>query len=128
MELAQNREAGEHIDALKAAIEPVSWNEVLKFAGRALPQGTWLKALSVDPGNTVVISGASFTDDAIYDYVNRLRESKMFLHVTLGATKTVRLRSGPAYEFEISTTAVIQPTPRNAETVATLVGPVLTAK
>ncbi|MCA9125981.1 MAG: PilN domain-containing protein [Planctomycetales bacterium] len=107
--LMDNRENIRQVKSLQRTVRPVAWNDILKFTGRALPSGTWLKSIRIERDNTVVVSGASFADDAIYEYVNRLRDSRLFELVTLGATKTVRLRSGPAFEFEISTQAGVLP-------------------
>lgn len=105
MRLEQNKEASKNIEALKAKIPTVHWNEILKSAGRALPQGTWLKSLTIEEQSQIVISGASFTDDAIFDYLGKLSDSTLFEHVTIRATRSIRLRSGPAFEFEISATS-----------------------
>lgn len=93
---------------LMLAVEPANWNEIVKFSGRALPQGTWLKSIQVGSDAQVVLAGASYTDDAIYDYVNQLRDSAVFERVTLGGTKSVRYSGGPAFEFEITTTALLR--------------------
>ncbi len=104
--LTENSKVARAVEALHASISRTKWNEVIKLCGRALPKGVWLKSLDIEQDSQSAIHGASFTDDAIYEYLNRLKESKSFVHVTLLSTRNVRLPSGPALEFEISATLV----------------------
>lgn len=104
-QLAEADERLLHTNALLRNLPHSNWNEIVKFSGRALPQGTWLRSVLVRSDSTVEITGASFTNDAIFDYLQRLKSSQLFTHVTLGGTRTVHHASGPAFEFEITTTA-----------------------
>jgi hypothetical protein len=106
LQLVQNAEIASKVDALSASLPTVNWNDIVKFAGRALPQGTWLQSLTIDESSQASITGASFTNDAIYDYLNRLSESGAFAHVTLLSTRSIRLPSGPAFEFRISAKSI----------------------
>tara|TARA_R110002049_G_scaffold27321_2_gene94114 strand:- start:230890 stop:232581 length:1692 start_codon:yes stop_codon:yes gene_type:complete len=86
---------------LKKRIPKPSWNFILRQAGQQMPQGTWLESLTVDQGPVTII-GASFTDDAIYDYIARLKGSVAFSRVSLTSTQSIRTPNGPAFRFEIS--------------------------
>lgn len=92
-------------DALLSTIPHTQFNQLVKFAGRALPEGAWLRSIRMQSDASIYLSGASFTDDGIYEYLAALRESSLFSHVTLEGTSSIRLRSGPAVEFEITTVA-----------------------
>ncbi|HBE72086.1 MAG TPA: hypothetical protein DDW52_28445 [Planctomycetaceae bacterium] len=92
-------------DGLLTATPPKQFNHLVKFAGRALPEGAWLRSIRAQSDSSVHLSGASFSEDGIYEYLAALRASKLFTHVTLEGTSSTRLRSGPAVEFEITTVA-----------------------
>jgi Tfp pilus assembly protein PilN len=110
------------VKSVESALQPSDWNNVVKFAGRALPQGTWLRTIEIVDGQMVALSGSSFTDEAIYEYVEKLRDSKLFSRVTLDGTRSTRTATGPAFEFDVSTQAFL--TIENEKAVANRTPPV----
>ena len=65
-----DEEVAKKVEALSNSLPAVNWNDIVKFAGRSLPQGTWLKSLTIDEESQATLTGASFTNDAIYEYLN----------------------------------------------------------
>ena len=98
-----NRHQHLHLEAERLAtrIPKPAWNFALRQAGDLMPQGVWLESLTVDRG-PVTIVGVSFTDDAIYEYISRLKDSSAFSRVSLTSTQSIRMPSGPAFRFEIN--------------------------
>lgn len=90
---------------LLSKIPSPDWNMVVKFLGRALPQGTWLNSVKLDSDTNIKILGGSFDEDAIYEYVQLLQDSGLFDFVTLEGTNATRFSNGPAFEYEITSVA-----------------------
>ena len=88
-------------DRLGERIPKPAWNFMLRQAGELMPQGVWLESLMIDRG-PITIVGVSFTDDAIYEYISRLKGSSAFSRVSLTSTQSIGMPSGPAFRFEIS--------------------------
>ena len=101
-EIDQNQETQSTVGELKLKIPRLSWDHILIRAGRLLPQGTWLESLSIDREENVTIVAASFSDDAIYEYIHRLKSSAQFAHVSLRSTQKFQSKSGPAFRFEVT--------------------------
>ncbi len=95
----------ENTQLLAKGIDSPDWNNIIKFVGRALPQGTWLNDVKIQYDATITLTGASFTNDGIYDYVQLLQDSRLFDYVTLEGTTQSGFASGPAVQFEITSCA-----------------------
>lgn len=100
-ELTQTTLISNEFKAVKENLNPVDWQNTVLQAGRLLPEGSWLESLTVQRDLTVMITGSSYSDDAIYDYIKELSNSAVFERVTLSSTRTTRSDTGPATRFEI---------------------------
>lgn len=106
LELTKQLETSKSWDALKEHIKESRWNEIVRVTARALPKGTWLNTIRINSIADVQVSGTSFTDEDIFEYVQSLKNSKLFQRVSLGATKQVRTSSGPGLDFELTLTVI----------------------
>ncbi|MEZ6087601.1 MAG: PilN domain-containing protein [Pirellulaceae bacterium] len=82
------------------------WTRIVFKSGSLMPDGMWLESVRIDHRSIINISGASFTDEAIYEYINQLKSSGLFARVSLDSTNAIRVESGPAFRFEITAEAV----------------------
>ncbi|MCA9195101.1 MAG: PilN domain-containing protein [Planctomycetales bacterium] len=114
-DLEHQRLALQGFGTLHAKVPSRNWSQIVKACGRALPSSTWLKRIVMKSGGEISIYGASFADDAVYDYLSVMADSKLFEDVALKSTQSVRLASGPALEFEITARTVSFPDVPNSE-------------
>lgn len=104
-ELSKIREFESNKELLLSKMPSPDWHNLLKFLGRALPEGAWLNDIKLDANANIKIVGGSFDEDAIYEYVQLLQNSGLFDYVTLEGTSATRFASGPAFEYEITSVA-----------------------
>ncbi|MCS7465448.1 PilN domain-containing protein [Stieleria sp. ICT_E10.1] len=116
--LQRRMQRAEQVDALAAGIPTRDWADVFLTAGRSLPQGSWLESVRIENDETVRISGASYSGEAVYTYIDRLKQTGMFLHVALESTSATRNSVGAQYRFQVS--AIVQPKqqPKSSSRVA----------
>ncbi|GAB5405535.1 MAG: hypothetical protein Aurels2KO_37660 [Aureliella sp.] len=114
-QLAKLERYQKNTQVLRNGIDPPDWNNIIKFVGRALPQGTWLNDVKIQHDASITLVGASFTNDGIYDYVQLLQDSGLFEYVTLEGTTQSRFASGPAVQFEITSVAGKRVRPESAK-------------
>jgi type IV pilus assembly protein PilN len=64
---------------------------LLNEISRTLPNGLWIRGMSVK-GNNVDISGSAFTNSDLVTYVNNLKSSHFFASVYLSESKRDRIK------------------------------------
>lgn len=87
---------------LKAKLKPPTADHALKLLGRTLAQGMWLRQVSILPNGQVQISGTSYSNEGIYEYLAALKATGTLHNATLLSTRSVRFDAGDAFEFELS--------------------------
>jgi len=87
-------------------IEQLSRNKsvpvrILDEVSSLLPTGTWIHAMTVS-GDTVSIDGYGFTNTEIVNYVDNIKNSKMFTEVYLLESKSAEVEKVPVYMFKMT--------------------------
>ncbi len=68
-----------------------------------LPENTWLTSLNLEVKNKkLVVSGTSFTNRKVVEYINRLKENGLFINVYLVYSRSNKVEEIPVYDFQIS--------------------------
>lgn len=111
----------QQIEKLGQAIVQPDWAHVFVKAGTSLPDGAWLESIRVDHDSTVKISGVSRAGEAVYEYIERLRQTGLFTRVALESTSASRSASGPEYRFDVSAAYLITAPNGSGDAVATVV-------
>lgn len=87
---------------LKAKLKPPTADHALKLLGRSLAQGMWLRQVAIMPNGQLQISGTSYSNEGIYEYLATLKSTGTLHNATLLSTRSVRFDAGDAFEFELS--------------------------
>lgn len=119
--LEKHLQRDQQVQRLKNGLTKPVWSRVLWQTGSILPKGVWLDSLSFDNGGSVQLVGASYSDQAVYSYIDQLKQSGIFSRVVLVATSAIRVSNGPAYRFEISA-EVDHASPKAVDAVAVAEG------
>ncbi len=91
----------QHLRALKESLRPPGWANLVRVLGRALPRNTWVQRITVQHDGAWQLQGACFSDQAIYEYIERLNASNVFEGIALEGVKSIQLSTGPGVEFTI---------------------------
>ena len=77
------------------------WDEMALTIGRCMPDDVWLETFSADEKGRLALTGSSFTDLGIVEFVDWLQKFPALSHVALSGTRTDRLATGPAVRFDV---------------------------
>lgn len=76
-------------------------NPTIVQLGQCLPEDVWLKQMRLSEQDQIALSGSSYTEGGVYDFVRHLEESPSFHEVALRGTGVDQTPKGPATSFEI---------------------------
>jgi type IV pilus assembly protein PilN len=87
-------------------IEQLSRNKsvpvrILDEVSSILPTGTWINAMTVS-GDTVSIDGYGFTNTEIVNFVDNVKNSRIFNEVYLLESKSTQVEKVPVYVFKMT--------------------------
>lgn len=91
----------QHVSQLVACTPKRDINPLVKRLASCLPEDVWLKGFRLLEGNQAAISGASYTEGGVYDFVRYLEAAPDFPAVALRGTGSDQTPQGPATSFEI---------------------------
>jgi Tfp pilus assembly protein PilN len=77
------------------------WHEFLASLGECLPEGMWLENIKVDREGKVLLTGPTYTEDAVYTLVEKLKQVPLLANVALEGTRSARLAGGPVTLFDV---------------------------
>ena len=92
--LVQLRALAEKVQALPAG-------EVIARIGHCMPSDVWLHNLSIDGMQKIQITGASYLEAVVFDFVNWLDQAPGFEDVALRSTQPGQSAAGPAIDFNV---------------------------
>jgi Tfp pilus assembly protein PilN len=87
--------------ALANQLPKPDWQLILSHLSQSMPDDVWLDRLSVRDGQTVALSGASYSDSGVYDYVGYLKQVPGFGDIALDGTGVGQSPSGPTTNFDL---------------------------
>lgn len=100
--IASSKEIMKVSESLRSKLVAPVAEDIVRALGRALPTGCWLKQISLSSSKSRIgIVGSCFTNDAIFEYVETLKNCGLLRDANVVATRSVRSGSGPAFEFEL---------------------------
>jgi hypothetical protein len=100
--IASSKEIMQVSESLRSKLVAPVAEDIVRALGRALPTGCWLKQISLSSSKSRIgIVGSCFTNDAIFEYVETLKNCGLLRDANVVATRSVRSGSGPAFEFEL---------------------------
>jgi hypothetical protein len=66
-----------------------------------MPDDVWLDHLAFLDAQTATVTGASYADSGVYDFVNYLEQVPDISEISLAGTGTGRSSTGPATSFDV---------------------------
>ncbi|MEL6108657.1 MAG: PilN domain-containing protein [Planctomycetota bacterium] len=102
LNLQRRREREEHVQALSQQLPKPGWALVVWKVGKSLPEKMWLESMEFNHQGKVRIVGAGYADQAVFEFIDRLRASGQFTRVALDGTNSIRGNEGTTFQFELS--------------------------
>jgi Tfp pilus assembly protein PilN len=94
------------LNELSKQLPAADWQGVLSRISRSMPEDVWLDRLSVQDGEAAAISGASYSDTGVYDFVGYLKNVPGVADIALESTGVGQSNSGPTTNFELKLSLV----------------------
>lgn len=89
------------LNALAEKLPKANWQDVLTRISQSMPEGVWLDRLSVQDGRDAALSGASYTDNGVYDFVDYLKQVPGVADIALEGTGAGQSPTGPTTNFQL---------------------------
>ena len=83
-----------------------NWSELLTRIAQSMPDDVWLDGLTFVDGQTVNVTGASYADGGVYDFVNYLKQIPGVADIALQGTGVGRSTTGPTTSFNLQLSLV----------------------
>ena len=92
------------LQALDKQLPQPQWQAILGHIGQSMPDDVWLDRISFHDGESAALSGASFTDGGVYDFVGYLKQVPDIAEIALEATGVGQSATGPTTNFTLQVT------------------------
>jgi len=96
----------QQLNALADRLPKARWHEVLGHIGQSMPDDVWLDRLTVQDGQAAALSGASYTDSGVYDFVGYLKQVPGVDDIALEGTGVGQSATGPTTNFQLKLSLV----------------------
>lgn len=100
-ELASAEVKVRELKHLAAGVRPSNWETVITQMSHCMPEDVWLDALTVDSRGKMTVSGNSFSEEGVFEFVRWLNGAPTLRKVALQSTKPIEARTGPATHFDV---------------------------
>jgi Tfp pilus assembly protein PilN len=98
-----------HLTALQQLLPRPNWGELLARIAQSMPDDVWLDGLTFLDGQTATVTGASYADGGVYDFVNYLKQVPNVAEIALQGTGVGRSMTGPTTSFNLQLSLVKAP-------------------
>jgi Tfp pilus assembly protein PilN len=88
------------LGALSHHLPKAEWQQMLSRISQSMPEDVWLDRLSIQDGQSAALSGASYTDNGVYDFVGYLKQVPG-LDPLLEGTGAGQSPTGPTTNFQL---------------------------
>jgi hypothetical protein len=99
LKLTAAEEKFAQLNHLVQRMQPSPVREVIARIGHCMPSDVWLRDLTVEDMKQVKLSGSSFLEAGVFDFVRWLEQSPGFEDVALQSTRPSQSGSGPTIDF-----------------------------
>jgi Tfp pilus assembly protein PilN len=89
------------IQSLEKQLPKPDWQLVLNRLSQSMPDDVWLDRLSFQDAQTASLSGASYTDGGVYDFVGYLKQVPGIAEIALEGTGVGQSPTGPTTNFDL---------------------------
>lgn len=91
----------EQLTVLAKGVDSLPAGDVVARIGHCMPNDVWLNRLELDQMSKIQITGASFLEAGVFDFVNWLEQAPGFDDVALRSTRPGQSPAGPAIDFTV---------------------------
>jgi len=92
------------LKALEEHLPQPDWQRVLNHISQSMPDDVWLDRLSFHDGHSAALTGASYTDGGVYDFVGYLKQVPEIAEIALEGTGVGQSSTGPTTNFNLQLT------------------------
>ncbi|MEX0643429.1 MAG: PilN domain-containing protein, partial [Pirellulales bacterium] len=89
---------------LEKLLPQPNWQQILGRITQSMPDDVWLDRLSVHDGKDAKLTGASYTDGGVYDFVANLKQVPDVAEIALEGTGVGQSVTGPTTNFDLQLT------------------------
>jgi Tfp pilus assembly protein PilN len=94
----------QQLEGLARRLPQSDWQQILSRISQSMPDDVWLDRLVLHDGRSAAISGASYSDSGVYDFVNYLKQVPDVAEIALEGTGTGQSPTGPTTSFNLQLT------------------------
>jgi hypothetical protein len=96
---------------LERQLPKPNWGQLLSHIAQSMPDDVWLDGLTFRDAQAVLLSGASYADSGVYDFVGHLEQVPELREIALEGTGVGHSPTGPTTSFnlKLSLTAPADP-------------------
>jgi hypothetical protein len=92
------------LKALDEQLPQPDWQRVLSHISQSMPDDVWLDRLAFHDGFSAALTGASYTDGGVYDFVGYLKQVPEIAEIALEGTGVGQSPTGPTTNFNLQLT------------------------
>jgi len=104
-ELHLQRRAAEsklaQLNTLAKGLLSLPADKIVERIGHCMPNDVWLSRLEITEMKTIQLTGASYLEAGVFDFVNWLEQAPGFEDVALRSTRPGQSAAGPAIDFNV---------------------------
>ena len=89
------------LHALAEKLPLSNWGGLLQHIAQSMPDDVWLDRITLRDRDTASLSGASYTDGGVYDFVNYLKQVPEISDIDLEGTGVGHTPTGPTTSFNL---------------------------
>jgi Tfp pilus assembly protein PilN len=94
------------LTALERRLPKPNWGRLLTRIAQSMPDDVWLDGLTFLDAQTATVTGASYADGGVYDFVNYLKQVPDVAEIALQGTGVGRSITGPTTSFSLQLSLV----------------------
>jgi Tfp pilus assembly protein PilN len=94
------------LSELSKQLPAADWQQVFSQISQSMPDDVWLDRISVQDCEAAALSGASYSDSGVYDFVGYLKNVPGVADIALESTGIGQSDSGPTTNFELKLSLV----------------------
>jgi hypothetical protein len=92
------------LQALDKQLPQPDWQQILSRISQSMPDDVWLDRLTIHDGTSAALTGASYTDGGVYDFVSYLKQVPDVAEIALEGTGVGQSATGPTTNFTLQLT------------------------
>jgi Tfp pilus assembly protein PilN len=89
------------LHTLDSKLPKPKWGELLQHIAQSMPDDVWLDRISFRDSKNASLSGASYTDSGVYDFVSYLKQVPQIAQIDLAGTGVGHTPTGPSTSFDL---------------------------